>query len=176
METFPQNQVTYNHPSKYFSSLSSQDRMWVLEKLILSCRTRFVLTDPSKDAFNSQLPIEDQEQIVRDYLSQGTLRRLSPDLFLYIILTLLKHIPFPLFPSDPNSSRSNLSERDLLAYIPRDYHSFYTKFKDLLLEGMNKAWFSKEIAIHAFSEVLVNYKSTKRVYTKCMEMAQSICS
>lgn len=176
MATSSQNQVAYNHPSRYFSSLSSQDRMWVLDKLILSCRTRFALTDLSKDAFSSQMPLEDQEQIVRDYLSQGTLRRIFPDLFFCIILTLLKHIPFPLFPSDLNSSRSNLSESDLLAYIPTEYHSFYIKFKDLLLEGVSKAWFSKEIATHAYSEVLVNYKSTKRVYMKCMEMAQSICS
>lgn len=176
MANSSQSQVAYNHPSRYFSSLSIQDRMWVLDKLILSCRTRFVLTEPSKDAFNFQLPLEDQEQIVADYLSQGTLRRLSPDLYFCIILTLLKHIHYPLFPSELSSSRINLSEADLLAYIPPEYLNFYSKFKNLLLEGMNKAWFNKEIATHAYSEVLVNYKSTKRVYMKCMEIALSICS
>lgn len=159
--------------SEFLSSLSPTIRLQLVERLILSARTQFVIQKLTNAEFTSAISPQDQEEILQNYLETGSLRRVSPQEYYLIVFSLLKHTPQALYPKALMNA-SEFTEEALLQQLPPAAQALFVKVRQFLCESISKSWVSRDFAVESLADALLNYKCTRKVYQQCVPFVSQL--
>lgn len=150
--------------SEVLHSLTLEDRIKAINRIILAARTRYVLAKTKEDeAF--ELP--SAESVVTRYLSSGFLEKHTGPYYSNLALFLLSNNTALNFPIDLLKASGEITPRQLEEALDPSSAQLYETVLTFLRESVQWEWMEKEVAVKGLTNAMLNYRVTKKQFMRC---------
>jgi hypothetical protein len=158
--------------SQLLFSLSFDDRIKALNRVILAARTSFTLSRPKEEEFSVQAA----EAVLSRYLSLGYLEKHTGPFYSNLALLLLSNHTVPVFPLDLLKATGEISVQQLGQAFDPSSAQLYALVLTFIREAVQWDWISKEVGGSGLSNAVMNYRVSKKQFNRCLSfLAGQLC-
>jgi hypothetical protein len=146
--------------------LKPNDRIRVLGELIRKTGDFFTKTKAKMNPQSPSVSGARLDEIVKGVLINRPVSVRTAEEYVNSVVILGYDLPYPFFPADILKRKKGFSEQECLDTMTGEAQSVYASLKEFFQDAIRNAWLTKDVAVHLFTNTLLNYKTSKSQFQR----------